>query len=192
MGASPPNSPVFALLAALGGEGLVIDSLAPQQLILEMASGRREAGLVPEPMATAAAAKDPSIAVIGGLEAEYARRFGGPDWQPQAAVAVNLAFAAESPELAASLISMMGPMTAALAAGPPEAAADALPPFVAEAVGREVLVKSLARETIMARPAAEVAAEIGRFLRLAAPELYEPGAAAPPDTFILGAGPAAE
>jgi NitT/TauT family transport system substrate-binding protein len=187
VGSSPPNSPMASFLRLLGGPDLIIDSLPPQQLILELSSGRRQIGMLPEPMATAATVKDPNIAIAGSLEIEYARRLGGPDWQPQAAVAVNLSFAKESPELVADLIEMMGPIAAALASGPKDAAAEALPDETIEALGMDTVIKSLSLEPIMARPAAEVAGDIEDFLRVAAPDLYENGGG-PPETLILRAG----
>ena len=187
LGSSPPNSPMTELLRRLGGEGLIIDSLPPQQLILEMSSGRRSAGMLPEPMASAGSIKNPSIAVIGSLEAEYASRFGGPDWRPQAGVAVNRAFLDSDPDLVASLVSMMGPLTEGLANGSPEDAAMILPDETREAIGTEALVKSLGREIIRAVPASEIKEDVVNFLKEAAPELYKEGAKAPPESLFLPA-----
>lgn len=187
LGSSPPNSPMTDLLSRLGDGKLIIDSMAPQQLILEMSTGKRLAGMLPEPQASAAEAKSDQIQVVGSLEAERSRRFGGHDWQPQAAIAVNLAFLKESPELVASLIEMAGPLTQKLAAGPPEDAAATLPEETAGALGLGVLIKSLGRELIMAKPASEVKAEIESFIKEAAPELYQPGGSPPPETFFLPA-----
>ncbi|MDR2455025.1 MAG: hypothetical protein LBE49_00300, partial [Deltaproteobacteria bacterium] len=163
--------------------------LPPQQLILELSSGKRQAGMLPEPQASVAALKAPGVKVIGSLETEYARRFGGEGWQPQAAVAVNLAFLKESPELVDSLISLMGPLTSELAAKGPREAAKALSSETIEAIGEEALVLSLEREIIRAAPASEVKEEVLAFIKAAAPELYQPGASPPPESFFLpGAG----
>jgi NitT/TauT family transport system substrate-binding protein len=191
LGSAPPNSPMAAFLARLAGPKVAVDSLPPQQLILELASGRRQIGLLPEPMATAATVKDPRIAVIGSLESEYSRKIGGPDWLPQAAVAVNHAFADQNPELVAALVDMMGPLTKALSVGPALEAARTLPRETIEALGEEIVVKSLTREPIMARPAYEVAEDIERFLRAAAPELYEGGGTPPPPATLYWRRPAA-
>jgi NitT/TauT family transport system substrate-binding protein len=188
LGSSPPNSPMTALLRRLGGDGLAIDSLPPQQLILELSSGKRSAGMLPEPMASVAALKNPRIAVVGSLEQAYASQFGGPDWQPQAAVAVNRAFLERSPALVASLVEMMGPLAEELAKAGPKEAAAALPLETIEAIGLEALKNSLEREIIKAVPASEIRQDVESFLRQAAPELYQEGAAAPPESLFLPKG----
>jgi NitT/TauT family transport system substrate-binding protein len=187
---APRNSPMAKLLEALVGPALSAVSLAPQQLALELARGDRLIGLMPEPMATAAALKNPNLRIAGSLEAEYARRLGGPDRRPQAAVAVNLALAEKEPGLVRDLIGRMAAGAEALAAMEPAEAARFLPEEARRALGGETLERSLALEPIMAPPAAAVRVELEDFLRLAAPELFGPEGSTIPDTFVIPFGPA--
>ncbi|MDR1546953.1 MAG: hypothetical protein LBU12_09680 [Deltaproteobacteria bacterium] len=184
---TPQNAPSAGLLARLTAPaGPVVESLPPQQLSLELLQGRRRMALMPEPLVSSVTAKNPQLKIIGSLEEAYAEKFGGPGLTPQAGTAVNRALLEREPALVEELLTLMERTAAELAGRPAEAAA-LLPPETAEALGVDVLTASLVREPLIVRRAAEVRPEIDAFLRLAAPELFEPGAPAIPESFWGGA-----
>ncbi|MDR1658196.1 MAG: hypothetical protein LBT47_11685 [Deltaproteobacteria bacterium] len=187
IGSAPQNGPCTNLLKALGEPDLTIETMAPQQLILELTQGTRRVGLLPEPVATAAKAKVPSLKIIGSLEAEYSRRLGGPALIPQAGVAVNLELAQREPALVAKLVELIEEGAINLAALEPGQAALRLPKETIEAVGQEILTLSLAAEPIIAKSAASCQSEIEDFLKIAAPDLYEPSSPHIPDSFFFKA-----
>jgi NitT/TauT family transport system substrate-binding protein len=186
---TPRNSPISAILEQLTTNGKPPNalSLPPQQLSLELLNGQRLFGLMPEPISTSVILKNPSLKIIGSLEEEYARRFGGPDIMPQAGVAVNTSLAEQNPPLIQNLIDLMGKSVSDLSGKPIAQAAALLPEEVHQALGEEVLLKSLEREPLIAKGASLVRQEIDNFLHLAAPELFEPGAPALPSDFIFEA-----
>ncbi|MDR2442299.1 MAG: hypothetical protein LBE31_02110 [Deltaproteobacteria bacterium] len=187
IGSAPQNSPGGSLLKKLGGPNLVIEALPPQQLILDLVQGRRRVGLLPEPMATVAAERDPSIKIIGSLEEQYAQRLGGPSEIPQAGVAVNLNLAQNESELVGQLVKLIEEGAQKAASLSPQEAALLLPPETLKAIGENVVAMSLTREPIIARSAESSRDEIEAFLKIAAPDIYEPGNATLPESFFFKA-----
>jgi NitT/TauT family transport system substrate-binding protein len=187
LASAPQNAPSVGLLTRLKERwdlDFEIETLPPQQLVLELLQGRRTMALMPEPMVSAALARNPELTVVGSLEEIYAETFGGPGLMPQAGVAVNRAFLEREPALAADLLTKMRATAANLSGRPPAEAAALLPPETVEALGLETLTDSLAREPIKVAGAIEARSEIETFLRLAAPELFESGSSALPESFF--------
>jgi NitT/TauT family transport system substrate-binding protein len=187
---SPQNSPQANLLEELKGAigAFPTDSLPPQQLILELVRGQRQIALMPEPMASMAVSKSPNLKIIGSLEEEYSKHFGGDGLMPQAGVAVNLELASSQPGLVADLLAHMLKAATDLEGKPVSAKVALFPPEVAQAVGPEVLSASLSLEPLIVKAASEVKDQVTDFLILAAPDLFEPGKAFPPNFYWDMAG----
>ncbi|MDR3153284.1 MAG: hypothetical protein LBW85_03200 [Deltaproteobacteria bacterium] len=190
---SSPASGILAKIASLGGPSFDVKALPLQQVLLELASGRATAALVPEPGVSAALARNPSLRVVGSLEDEYAAIAGGQARLPHAGVAADPAFIGANPERAESLVSLMLEGAESLAAMPPEEAARRLPAPLREGLGEKTLADSLSRDPILAVRASEVEKEVETFLCLAAPEICRRGAPAPPfpADFVYRGKPAA-
>jgi NitT/TauT family transport system substrate-binding protein len=184
---SGPSTGILSRIAAMGGPSFDARALPMQQVLLELASGRARAALVPEPGATAALAKNPRLRIVGSLEDEHARLAGGPGRLPHAGIAADASFVREQPGLVRELQELMGASARELAAMPPEEAVTHLPRALREAVGETVLAESLARDPIGSVNAADAAHEIEGFLCLAAAELCAGGRLDPafPRDFIL-------
>jgi NitT/TauT family transport system substrate-binding protein len=186
---TPQNSPAGGILeriARKGGPSFKISGLPPQQLALELAAGRQKAGLMPEPLATAALSKNPELRVVGSLEEEYAALFGGPPRLPQAGVAVNLSLARDNPELVAALLEAMVGSLEKLGGDKAKAIA-LLPPESREALGEGIIMNSLSRDLLLASPAFEAKEEIFSFLCLAAPQICPEAIPNLPESFIFRA-----
>jgi NitT/TauT family transport system substrate-binding protein len=184
---APQNSPQADLLAALKkyhGD-FPTDSLPPQQLILELKTGRRHIALLPEPMVSMAIMSNPDLKVIGSLEEEYSKCFGGPSLIPQAGVAVNRNLAAKTPEIVDELSQLMTQTVKELEGKPAKDLASLFPPEVQKAVGIDVLEASLDREPLIIKTAAQAQEGIAWFLSQAAPELNS-GVGQSPSGFIWG------
>ncbi|MDR1041997.1 MAG: hypothetical protein LBR80_17885 [Deltaproteobacteria bacterium] len=172
---SGPASGALARLASLGGAAFDVRSLPMQQVLLELASGRARAALVPEPGASAALSRNPSLRIVGNLEEELAWLAGGLPRLPHAGVALRAGFADANPELADGLKKLMAESAAEFAAMPPEEAVSHLPKTLIDGMGADVLAASLSRDPIMSVGAADAAPEIMAFLCIAAPELCPDG-----------------
>ncbi|MDR3134662.1 MAG: hypothetical protein LBU69_01055 [Deltaproteobacteria bacterium] len=182
---SPQNSPQANLLNELKdihGQ-FPVDSLPPQQLALELIRGQRLIALMPEPMASAASLKDPNLKIIGSLEEEYSKNFGGDGFLPQAGVAVNLSLATGSPETVASLIRLMTATVEELRGKPVADKIALFPPDAQEALGLPVLEATLGLEPLIIKSAAEAKGEVEDFLLLVTPELFEKDSSLPPSFF---------
>ncbi|MDR2387793.1 MAG: hypothetical protein LBE80_09460 [Deltaproteobacteria bacterium] len=171
--ASPQNSPQASLLDELKNihGAFPTESLPPQQLILELIKGQRLIALMPEPMASLALSKDPKLKIIGSLEEQYSKDFGGDGYLPQAGVAVNLNLVKTQPHLVAALLSLMTQSVADLETKPVSAKIALFPPEVLKAVGPQVLEASLSLEPLIIKSAHEVKDRVEDFLLLAAPDL---------------------
>ncbi|MDR2349896.1 MAG: hypothetical protein LBF41_04625 [Deltaproteobacteria bacterium] len=175
---APQNSPAQGIvdkLGALGGPSFELEGLPPQQVLLELATGRRPCALLPEPMATVALSKNPDLGILANLEEEYAKMTKGLPRLPQAGVAVNAAFAAKHPGLVRELATLMRESAEEMKNMSPAEIVSLLPPSVAENLGRENLENSLKRDPIMAVSAADAFGEIEAFLCVATPELCRDG-----------------
>ncbi|MDR1044296.1 MAG: hypothetical protein LBP33_04145 [Candidatus Adiutrix sp.] len=176
LGVAPRNSPALGLLAEMarrGGPAFTPEPLEAGQLMLEIGRGDRNCGLLPEPLVSALLIKNPNLKIVAGLEEDFARRFGGPDGLPLVGLAVNQRLIEERPELVRSLTPALEAGAAALAGRTGPDLAALLPEEVIEALGSEVLVRSLKHDLQRLRPAAGISPEISAYLRLAAPDLYE-------------------
>lgn len=172
LAAAPPDSPAIAVLEAVnqrGGPSFAIAAMPPQQLMLDMARGRVSHGLLPEPLVSMLLARQPRLRVLAGLEAEYARLYGGFSRFPWVGVAVNSRFAEQEPESIRKLAAAMQAHAIRLA-DDPEAAIAALPPVIRKEVGEDILRASLPRDRILVIPATDAAAEIRAFLPMVLPE----------------------
>jgi NitT/TauT family transport system substrate-binding protein len=187
--ASPQSGPatgVLSRIVSLGGPSFDVRSLPLQQTLLELASGRAKAALLPEPGVSAALAKNPSLRIIGSLEDEYARLAGGPARLPHAGVAADPAFVRENPELVEELVRLMGESASELSAMKPEEAVTYLPSTLREGMGDRTLAESFSRDPVSSVRASDVKPEVERFICLAAPEICTSGnlPAAFPQNFI--------
>jgi NitT/TauT family transport system substrate-binding protein len=184
---SGPATGILARIAAMGGPSFDARALPMQQVLLELASGRARAALVPEPGASAALARNPSLRIVGSLEDEHARLAGGPGRLPHAGIAADSAFVKEHPGLVRELQEMMVQSAREFAAMPPAEAVGHLPKTLRDAMGEGVLAESLSRDPIRAVNAADAASEIASFLCLAASELCPGGRLDPgfPADFVL-------
>jgi NitT/TauT family transport system substrate-binding protein len=187
---SGPATGVLARIASLGGPSFRVESLPLQQVLLELASGRARAALIPEPGVSAALARNPGLRIAGSLEEEHARIAGGPARLPQAGVAADADFARGNPALVEELLALMASGAEACAGLGPEEAARRLPPTLRRNMGDAVLAASLARDPVLSVRASEAEEEIRGFLCVAAPELCEDGSlpAGFPAGFIRGGG----
>jgi ABC-type nitrate/sulfonate/bicarbonate transport system substrate-binding protein len=190
LAAAPQNSPakgVVAALSALGGPTFELMGLAPQQVLLELTSGRGKAALLPEPMATVALSKNPELKIIANLEEEYALLSKGLPRLPQAGVALNQNFADAYPDLAGELVALMVDTALELKEQSPSQIVALLPQSTKDNLGAENLERSLSRDLLLALPAWEIKEEINSFLCLAVPELCENGSlkASFPQTFVF-------
>ncbi|MDR0622074.1 MAG: hypothetical protein LBJ61_09390 [Deltaproteobacteria bacterium] len=183
--ASPQNSPQAGLLEELKDVygAFPSEGLPPQQLILELMRGQRLIGLMPEPMASMAVSKDPKLKIIGSLEEEYSKNFGGDGYLPQAGVAVNRAFLERRPNDATELVALMAATVKDLEGKPVSAKIELFPPEVIGAVGQEVLEASLTLEPLRFQNSSEAKDRIMDFLLLAAPDLFETGGTFPQSFF---------
>ncbi|MDR2301214.1 MAG: hypothetical protein LBF38_04150 [Deltaproteobacteria bacterium] len=202
---SPQNSPQGNLLDELKNVhgAFPTQSLPPQQLILELIKGQRAIALMPEPMASLAVSKDPKLKIIGSLEEQYSKDFGGDGYLPQAGVAVNLNLAKNQPQLVSSLIGLMTQTVSELDGKPVSDKIALFPPEVLKAVGPEVLAASLTLEPLIIKSAHEVKDRINDFLRMAAPDavssdraipatfFFDPGAVTTSDKTSNGSTPGA-
>ncbi|MDR2198417.1 MAG: hypothetical protein LBR53_02980 [Deltaproteobacteria bacterium] len=173
--AAPRNSPAAGILAALaqkGGPAFSAEGYPGTQLLLELASGRIDAALLPEPLASAALEKNPALKIVGNLEEEYARAAGGPPELPQAGVAVNRDFAREFPELTVSLMDALKSAGKKLQRLSPEELVRLLPESTRENLGLTALENSFSRDPVRVENAADLALDISRFLKIAAPDLF--------------------
>lgn len=196
LAAAPQNSPAIGIvedMARRGGPAFTLETLSSTQLMLELERGSIRYGLLPEPLVSALLIKNPRLTVVASLEEEYARRFGGPAGLPLVGLAVNRRLARERPDLVEELVRAMKAQAEVLRGQPASVIADFLPPEVVETVGRDVLKNSLTRDLLLVKSAEEAEADIARFLRLVAPDLYEgrPPDWSPSADFIFRARPAA-
>ena len=169
---TPQDSPALGVLETIrerGGPSFAIAAMQPQQLMLEMLRGSRRYALLPEPLVSAILAKKPKLRVLMGLEAEFARLYGGAARLPFVGIAVNTRFAAKNAELVRELVAAMQRQDAYLA-GDFGAALAVLPKEVREGLGDAVIRASLERDMIFTAPAAEVQDEIASFLRMVLPD----------------------
>jgi NitT/TauT family transport system substrate-binding protein len=180
--AAPRSGPALGIaerLAALGGPSFKIAGLPPQQAVLELASGKRPAALLPEPIATLALSKNPNLKAIASLEEEYARRAGGRPRLPQAGVAASRAFYEKNKAKVHELAFLMKKSEEAFASMGPERAVSFLPEATLDALGRDVVEASFERDPVMVESAWDARGEITAFLCAAAPELCRGGALVP-------------
>ncbi|MDR2461154.1 MAG: hypothetical protein LBE38_10345 [Deltaproteobacteria bacterium] len=190
LSAAPRNSPaagVVASLKALGGPAFELSALPPQQVLLELASGKIKAALLPEPMVTVALTKKDDLKVIANLEEEYAKHTGGPKRLPHAGIAVNSRFNEKYPQLVSLLLSDMLKASEELLDMTPEQIVLLLPESTRDNLGTVNLQNSLARDIILTLPAWQVKDEIESFLCVSAPELCQDGKliATFPKDFVL-------
>jgi NitT/TauT family transport system substrate-binding protein len=172
---SGPSTGILSRIAQMGGPSFDARALPMQQVLLELASGRARAALVPEPGASAALARNPALRIVGSLEEEHARLAGGPARLPHAGVAADPAFASEHPGLARELQELMAESGKAFTAMPPSEAAGHLPKGLRDGMGEKVLADSLSRDPIGSVNASDAVPEIASFLCLAAAELCSGG-----------------
>ncbi|MDR0356063.1 MAG: hypothetical protein LBJ64_10085 [Deltaproteobacteria bacterium] len=189
---APQNSPSEEMLKKILGPSYPLrpEALPPQQLVLEMIRGQKKAALLPEPLASSLVRRDPELKIIGSLEEEYARRFGGPSLIPQAGVAVHEKLASERPDLVKSLLALMTRSVDELQ-GDPQKMLLLLPAEARAAIGDEALLDSLTVEPLIIKSASDAKSEIDYYLSLAAPDLVAPAEGAGerrlPETFIWSA-----
>lgn len=187
---TPQDGPALGVLDVIGkksGQPFTVAPLPPQQLMLEMVRGNRPHALVPEPLLSLLLAKRRDIRIVGSLEAEYAKQFGGEARLPLAGIAVNTAFAKAHPELLKKLVQAMQDKAPLLNTRPEKAIA-VLPKEVRDTLGVEILKASLSRDLIHVESADKVRAQVAAFLNMTVPQRQEnslKGDTLPSSSFIL-------
>ncbi len=151
-----------------------------QQLSLELLRGQVDCALLPEPLVSAALAKNSRLRIVGSLEEEYAKLFGGPARLPMVGIAVQRALAEQDQDMVRNMSISMKNFSMLLKQDV-LSTFDLLPEAMRKNMGAEVLRQSLQREMLLAEPAWEVDTEIAHFLDMVAPEIFGPGNPLPPD-----------
>jgi NitT/TauT family transport system substrate-binding protein len=183
---APQNSPSAEILNKLKDleKPFLTEALSPQQLMLELSRGQRNIALLPEPLATQVVTNNKNLKILGSLEVEHARRFGGEGLMPQAGVAVNSKWAIKNPDLVHKLLDLMVQTVNELKDESPAQKADLLPPEVHKVLSSQILENSLALEPLIIKPASQVKKEISDYLTLAAPDITSHNEFSLIDSFI--------
>jgi NitT/TauT family transport system substrate-binding protein len=165
-----PAVPVLEALQRPGEDQIDFQPFEPRQLALLLQSGRIDSALVPEPLVTTLLAKDDTLRIVGSVEEWYGRRTGRPGRMPIAGMAVNRHTATRHPELIGRILAAMVAAADRLQADSQPGIA-ALPAPFETFIAKEMVQRSLERDLVLVRPAAEVREEIGDYLRMLMPEM---------------------
>ena len=186
---APVGAPVAAVLKSLESRGLPTLNLAglePRQLSLMLLQKKVNNAVLPEPMVTALLEKDQGLRVAAGVAETAGRLTGGPPRIPWAGLAVNSRLTAEHPEHMKQLVQALVDEAGMLAENP-EPGIASLPREFEAGAERGLILKSLKRDLILVKPAAEARLEINTHLHLVAPDLFdEAGTPNLPQSFIWG------
>ncbi len=173
---APMGSPAVPIMKALLGPRADLVAFQPQepmQLAMLLRRGTIDSALVPEPQVTLLLESVKGLRVVLNLEEEYGRRMGGPPRMPIAGIAVNTGTAAKYPEQVRRLLAALADEAGAIETDPAQAV-DTLPDSFADFIPREVVRKSLERDVVLVKPAAEVENELAAYFKLMAPALVTP------------------
>lgn len=165
---APKGSPAVALLEAVragNGPAFRISDQPPQQIGLDLGRGAIRHVEVPEPLATALAAKVPALRDIGGLSALFKPANDKGFGVPMAGIAVRRALLTREPERIAALVAAMVGW-AEKHRNDPDGVAAVLPAQTLESLGRDIVTESLKRDPTAVVDAKEAHALVEETLRL--------------------------
>jgi len=184
---TPRESPAMAVLREVerrGGPPMAFTLAEPRQLLLDATRGEVCDMVVPEPLTTVLLDKVPGLRVLAAVEDLYTQAAGGDGTLPLAGLAVNARLCAERPELVGRLLRAMGDEAVALAHDPERAVA-VLPAEFAAFIDPATVRRSLERDPIQVRPAADCREAVRAYLALVVPESVGPdGASRLPEGFF--------
>lgn len=176
---TPRESPAVAVLREVerrGGPPMAFTLAEPRQLLLDATRGAACDMLVPEPLTTVLLDKVPGLRVLAAVEDLYSRAAGGDGTLPLAGLAVSARLCAERPELVARLLQAMQDEAPALASTPERAVA-VLPAQFAAFIDPATVRRSLERDLIRVRPAAQCREAVLAYLAMVLPESVGPDGA---------------
>lgn len=184
---TPRESPAVALLREAGRRGgppVEFTRAEPRQLLLDASRGAVRDMVVPEPLTTVLLDKVPGLRVLAAVEDLYSRAAGGDGTLPLAGLAVHARLCEERPELVENLLQAMQDAVPALAADP-DAAVAVLPADFAAFIDPATVRRSLERDPVRVRPAAQCREAVRAYLALVLPESVGPdGASRLPEGFF--------
>lgn len=184
---TPRESPAVAVLREVrrrGGPPVAFSLAEPRQLLRDAARGAVCDMVVPEPLTSVLLDKVPGLRVLAAVEDLYARAAGGDGTLPLAGLAASARLCAERPELVARLLQAMQDEAPALARDP-DAAVAVLPAEFAAFIDPATVRRSLERDPIRVRPAAECREAVRAYLAMVLPESVGPdGASRLPEGFF--------